>query len=266
MQNPKEITNEVLTSAPFIEEAKKQNILGILSSLNRFFNEKATQATEHLKFEPVKKDSNSHPLDIQRDVTYFKPKKSEPLTDNELKEILERYPSLLSIDLSWCRNITDIPLTHFESLKSINLEGCYELKSIAFPENLNTLQYISFKECASIEEIFFEGDFELVENLNLDCCVLVREFTFFESLPNLRHIDLTGCNLFEKGVEVLSKLCNLQSMILKECENIDHSHLTEVLPALKHLEELVLPEGRAFTSNTEILDWCKEQRNSPNFI
>ncbi len=79
-----------------------------LTSDLRFFYENATKATKHLKFK-------------------------NGVTDDELKEIIRKYPSLLSIDLSGCFQITDISfLANLNQLQSINLSGCGQITDFSF--------------------------------------------------------------------------------------------------------------------------------------
>ena len=88
MQNQAEaLVTGALTSDHFIgitKETKKGKLLSILSNLNGFFNKKATWSTKHLKFK-------------------------NGITDDALKEIIGKYPNLLSINLSRCLKITDFP-------------------------------------------------------------------------------------------------------------------------------------------------------------
>lgn len=78
--------------------------------------------------------------------------KGSSITDKELIEIIDKnQKSLIYINLSKCKNITDLSLKHLaklQNLKSLNLSGCDKITDAGIKE-LSTLQNLTALDLAA---------------------------------------------------------------------------------------------------------------------
>ncbi len=95
--------NRVVMLDPFVDRVVKDKALNSLfSGVNHFFYKKIVSLSSWMKLKPN-------------------------VTDGEIVWMVNQFPQLKHVDLSWCENITDggfSPLSALSQLQHICLRGC----------------------------------------------------------------------------------------------------------------------------------------------
>ena len=151
------------------------------------------------------------------------------LPADKIADEIKALPSLTSLDLSGCNEITGDELAEalmvLPRLTSLNLEGCRQITEEKLAEALMKLPNLT--------------------NLNLNYCRQITGENLAKALmklPNLTSLKLTGCNEItgDKLAEAIMKLPNLISLSLHYCNKITGDKLAEALMKLPKLTELNL--------------------------
>jgi internalin A len=118
---------------------------------------------------------------------------------NRLPPELEHLASLLSLNLSWCKDLTDISLlSRLTSLRSLDLSYCDQLRG-----DLTSL-----------------GRLTSLQSLNLWGCSLTGDLAPLAALTSLQSLNLGVCMRLSGNLSPLTGLTSLQSLHLKYCEQL----------------------------------------------
>jgi hypothetical protein len=177
----------------------------------------------------------------------------EHTLQQELLELLKRFPHLISLDLhgnSLIHDLTELPnLT--PRLEDLGVAACYLIQDFSFISKLKFLKKINLNCNQQIKELSFLEDLNIVDlslrgfgcNVGKNCAI---EFEIFNHFTSLEHLDLGWSNIrssadlslipsqikslgidycfsFEQSVldcSCLTHLINLNSLDLKSCYSI----------------------------------------------
>lgn len=195
------------------------------------------------------------------------------ISDDELGEIIARFPNIRGVDLSRCKQITDIGFAYLQSLtqlSSLTLTNCYKITNIGFAylQGLPQLASLGLSECSQITDADLAHLQPLTQLtcLNLDSCKITDAgLPHLQLLPQLTSLKLTLCKITDVGLVHLQPLKQLSfldlsctkvtdvglthlqglpliHLDLKHCQNITDVGLAH-LQALKQLSSLCLRGG-----------------------
>ena len=130
------------------------------------------------------------------------------------RSLENKFPNLLSLNLTGCINLTDASVSEVarrcSKLHTLNLRGCYNITD------------------ASVLEVARQGS-------------------------NLQSLNLAGCNITDASVVAVARGCsNLQSLGIRTCRNITDASVSEVARRCSNLHTLDLNMG--FQGNNNITD------------
>ena len=130
------------------------------------------------------------------------------------RSLENKFPNLLSLNLTGCINLTDASVSEVarrcSKLHTLNLRGCYNITD------------------ASVLEVARQGS-------------------------NLQSLNLAGCNITDASVVAVARGCsNLQSLGIRTCRNITDASVSEVARRCLNLHTLDLNMG--FQGNNNITD------------
>lgn len=166
------------------------------------------------------------------------PSKESEITDSTFDGIC--VPSLLSVDLSNCTNLTDSGVESIakgcHSLQSIKLELCRKLF------NNGSLNGLAF-------------NYSKLESLNLNCCANFTDDCLIDlakGCPHLSCIDLTnGQYITDDGLEELVKGCRqINEIVLSNCYRITDDGLISLANNLPRLQMIDLTRCRDITDRS----------------
>nr|CAB3488843.1 unnamed protein product [Digitaria exilis] len=202
--------------------------------------------------------------------------KSTGVTDSELSFAVSKLKNLLKLDITCCRNITDVSVASITrsctSLVSLRMESCSHVSSGA-------LQLIG-KHCSHLEELdFTDNDLDdeglkaltgctNLSSLKIGICLRISDegLTHIgKSCPKLRDIDLyrcggisddgviqiaQGCPMLEsinlsyctevtdRSLMSLSKCTNLNTLEVRGCPRVSSAGLSEIAMGCRLLSKL----------------------------
>ncbi|XP_076888621.1 TMV resistance protein N-like [Bidens hawaiensis] len=143
---------------------------------------------------------------------------------SQLKTLWERkldLPNLRSIDLSFSKDLTQIPdLTSTPKLVKLNLKGCTKLKELHQSVlSHKRLQFINLNGCAHLHSLGrsnMEMEMEALVTLILSGCSNLEYVPEFgDNMKCLEHLYVDGTNI-KRLPESLGKLCNLRKLDASE--------------------------------------------------
>ena len=152
----------------------------------------------------IEKTSVTNSEEVFENVTHIKVYPST--SDDELQDLVRKFPSLRSVDLSNCTQITDAGLAHLRgltSLENLNLHGCVHITDagLAHLRGLIFLKDLNLSDCYKITD---EGLAHLrglisLEKLDLSRCYKITDAEL-KNLANLlpscrRALSATGQNM-----------------------------------------------------------------------
>ncbi|XP_010442102.1 PREDICTED: disease resistance protein TAO1-like [Camelina sativa] len=184
----------------------------------------------------------------------------------KLWEGIKPLPNLKWIDLSWSKNLKELPdLSTATNLKELNLEDCSSLvelpSTIGYTKNLQKLnlrrcsrlislpsfigisshlQELSLDGCSSLVELpSFVGDLSNLNKLDFSyCSSLVKLGSFVGDVSNLKRLDFSRCSSLVELPSFVGNLSNLEEMNLIHCSSL--VELTSFVGNLSNLKELDL--------------------------
>jgi hypothetical protein len=166
------------------------------------------------------------------------------VTDAELVLLnsLRQVPSLHTLSLSGCPEVTDQGLIHLRTLgqlQALNLASTPGITDagLAHLRGLSRLTILSLNSCAGISDpgLAHVGILTSLLTLYLDNCSQITDFGInrLRTLTNLQALILTGCSqITDAALETVGTLRNLQTLNLDRCPRITDR-------GLSHLRELV---------------------------
>lgn len=188
------------------------------------------------------------------------------ITDADLIRIIQENKQLTSINLSYCRKITDVGiafLSQLPYLRSINLEGCVKITDVGInnfilpPRRqrtwneflflkkidhemvpLKNLQQLSVKGChhitnAALESISYlenlrELNIEACSNLSDEGLACISTLRFLEIL-RIKPSDLSGrMSITNRGCGYLSRLHSLKHLWLEDCFRVSREGVEQL--------------------------------------
>jgi hypothetical protein len=175
------------------------------------------------------------------------------LSNNKIRSIklLQKYPGLTSIDLSY-NDVDGISvLIGFVELEQLFLRGC-NIKDISSVEKLNKIVELDISNNDSISDFSFLNALKSLNKLNVSHTEF-NNLKDIESLSYLRYLDLTKCRvsnfylferfpmldtlklsyLEEREIKYLKYIYNLKQLTLSDCSNNTYKKLKEELNHVK---------------------------------
>ncbi len=160
--------------------------------------------------------------------------------DNLYQAFASAVPTLLHLNLSLCKHITDrciLKIVHnLENLETLELGGCSNVTDIglqAIANSLKRLKILNLRSCWNVSDQgvrLLAGQSEkssgivTLEQLVLqDCQHLSDDALRYISLglTNLNSINLSFCiNISDMGLKYLAKMGSLRDLNLRSCDNI----------------------------------------------
>lgn len=131
--------------------------------------------------------------------TYSKIKQLKMTDCKELTDVYIEMPMLESLDLSGCEKLRDIPSIHGETqntLTSVNISGCKEISELSSLDNV-PLKYLNISGCEKITYLrpLSVGMPRVIEELYAaDCTGLTGQVGIY---PTMRILDLENCTALE---------------------------------------------------------------------
>ncbi|KAF8039336.1 hypothetical protein BT93_B1771 [Corymbia citriodora subsp. variegata] len=187
--------------------------------------------------------------------------------------------SLISLDLSLCHNLNELPkeVGELQELKKLLLDASGITKIPISIHSLRKLERLSVKYCHSLVEIPLSfGNFSSLKELDLNYCKSLRELpSSLGSLFSLKELDLGYCKLLTKIPDSIGNLSSLEKLELSHCESL--RELPSSLGSLSSLKELDLGDCKSLTeipdsignlSSLEILvlSRCESLREIPSSL
>lgn len=152
------------------------------------------------------------------------------ISDVGMIELGGGLPSLQSLDVSYCRKLTDKGLKRVaegcHDMRKLQLAGCRLITDMA-------LQSLS-QNCHSLEE------------LGLDGCTSITDFGITELVKGckkIKFLDISKCsNVGDEGVSRVAKACssNLRTLKLLDCYKVKDNSMVSLATYCKNLETLVI--------------------------
>lgn len=138
-------------------------------------------------------------------------------------------------------------------LKSINLEGCTELKTVHEElKNMESLVFLNMRGCTSLKSL---PQMKLIslKTLILSGCSNLEEFNLISE--NLEELYLEGTAI-KRLPSTIGKLKRLVLLILKDCKRL--MSLPDSIGNLKALQKLVLSGCKSFTAFPKVKEEMKQ--------
>ncbi|KAG0559593.1 hypothetical protein KC19_10G116800 [Ceratodon purpureus] len=118
------------------------------------------------------------------------------------------------------------------SLRLVSFQGCAAVKTISgLGSKLTNIEFLSLRECYSLQECPGVGDLYALEELNLGHCGQLKDVPCLRMLTRLRRLIIEGCQQL-RAVPGLSDLVALEELWASGCTGL------EVLPDLRKLSKL----------------------------
>ena len=106
-----------------------------------------------------------------------------------------------TIDLEYCRNITDAGLAHLENVETIDLGGCYNITDAGLA-HLSSVKKINLSFCEGVTDAGL-AHLRNVENIDLGCCKNITD-AGLAHLKNVKEIHLSYCpGITDAGKQML---------------------------------------------------------------
>ena len=119
---------------------------------------------------------------------------------------VENPSNQLSLDLSECRNITDV--SALGGVHTLNLRGCWHITDVSALGGVHTL---TLRDCHNIPDVSALGG---VHTLTLHCCLNIRDVS---ALGGVHTLDLSRCY----DITDVSALGGVYTLDLSNCYNIE---------------------------------------------
>ncbi|KAG2301813.1 hypothetical protein Bca52824_030464 [Brassica carinata] len=136
------------------------------------------------------------------------------------------------LNLEGCTLLDELPLEiqNMKSLAFLNLRGCIRLWSL--PKiNLASLKTLILSDCSSLKE--FQLISESIEFLHLDGTAIYKLPPSIKNMQRLVLLDLKNCKVLKCLPKSLSKLKDLEELILSGCSSLEN--ILDVKHVMKHL-------------------------------
>ena len=223
-------------------------------------------------YSPIVDFASYFPESCQRDVESFYIDKDKffeadkKITNEDLKEIVEKHPYLESLDISNCDNIDDFTvLNRLENLRELSvnncdyftnlddISGCHNLRVLnignTFIKNLYTLKNFPNLEilncaCNSISDVNGIENCPKLTDVILWNCFSLNDISALDSLSNLKFLDIDSTSVSD--ILALSDCYNLEFLFMDNCNKVDDIFSLSVLTKLRCLlldgKNILMPE------------------------
>ena len=129
-------------------------------------------------------------------------------------------------------------------------ENCFNLKSVTFSKNLNTISPSAFKGCSSIESLNFNDNLREIGSNAFENCTSVKNVTFNNLLNTIGESAFSNCTSIEKA-ELPSSVSSLGENAFAGCTGLKNVTLSEKLKYISSgafsdcnsLESIDLPDN-----------------------
>ena len=158
---------------------------------------------------------------------------STRVSGESLRDIVERFPNISEINVSYCLSLKDEDLKEIAKLtrlKRLDLRGCNNITDAGLEaiSKLAQLQWLDLYGCKKITDAGLEAISKLMQLQRLDLrgCDNITDagLEAISKLMQLQWLDLGFCNnITDAGLEAISKLTQLQWLDLRGCYNITNA-------------------------------------------
>uniref|UniRef100_A0A1J3JNI6 ADP-ribosyl cyclase/cyclic ADP-ribose hydrolase n=1 Tax=Noccaea caerulescens TaxID=107243 RepID=A0A1J3JNI6_NOCCA len=161
---------------------------------------------------------------------------------------------LMWLDLNHSSKLRTLSgLWRARKLKSINLEGCTELKTVHEElKNMESLVFLNMRGCTSLKSLP-QMNLISLKTLILSGCSNLEEFNLISE--NLEELYLDGTAI-KRLPSTIGKLKRLVLLILKDCKRL--MSLPDSIGNLKALQKLVLSGCKSFTAFPKVKEEMKQ--------
>ncbi len=147
---------------------------------------------------------------------------------------LSNLPNLTSLNLEYCKKLTELSLSNLPNLRNLSLSACSKLTDISALSNLLNLASLNLSVCHSLTDISALSNLVNLTSLDLSSCSSLTDISALSNLPNLTSLDLSSCSSLT-DISALSNLPNLTSLNLEYCEQLTDISALSNLPNLTSL-------------------------------
>lgn len=234
LQDAKELTTLFLGGCKKIKDFSSLQYLSKLTSLNLEYCDqvkdieflKVCTSLTSLDLSKASSISNFSILKLLSELTTLN------LAGSKISDItfLHNYKGLKSLNLEGCREIKDFsPLHHCTGLMSLNLHGCSPIMDFSFLELFHELTSLNLGKCPTLKDISFLRSLTKLKSLNLEGCIEINDFSFIELLLELENLNLEWCT----QINNISSFSNLKGFL-----NFDNSTKVSDFSFLQHCKKL----------------------------
>ena len=182
----------------------------------------------------------------------------ETVTDATVQELCTVRPSMTKLDLTDCREITDVSLwaiaRHCVNLKSLVLSGCHQISHVGLRSlSLRLLEVteLDMSHCKSLDDltmtVIASGCWHL-ERLKLRGCLGITDTgvgKVAKASERLQYLDMNGCTAVgefgDHALKEIGAFCSqLKTLDLGGCKRVEDGGLRAVAQGCPELEELML--------------------------
>jgi internalin A len=155
----------------------------------------------------------------------------------QLPRELERLTLLQKLDLSWCKQLSDLSvLTGLTLLQDLNLSWCEQLIDVCELIELGGLQTLNLSGCGQLADLSALAGLKGLQNLDLSNCEQLVDVSMLAGLTSLRRLNLFWCRRLN-NISGLASLTGLRLLNLSQCAQL---HDISVLIGLTSLQWLDL--------------------------
>lgn len=210
--------------------------------------EKIREALKQIPWIPLSLQLDSdNKLELLIELT-IKHLKLKDVTDEGLQRLTIFFPSVVSLDLTYCDRITNRGLGELNELKNLAYLclSCTDQitnKGLGQLNDLTNLTFLDLSYCKNISEKKIKKlkGFKNLKFLNLSGLrhIKAHGLTLLKELQNLNYLNLSHCFFSDEGLTLLKESQNLTYLNLYACDQISDFGLSD-LKALKNLQFLSL--------------------------
>ncbi|RAP33483.1 hypothetical protein DID75_02155 [Candidatus Marinamargulisbacteria bacterium SCGC AG-410-N11] len=184
-------------------------------------------------------------------------KKEINLSNQPLRNF-KQYTNYTHIDLSNCEKATlNNWLEPFENVKNINLSGCRQITDVGLAY-LTNVREINLAQCKQITDVGLALLTQVIM-INLTCCYQITDVGLAKLPKSVTSINLTWCEkITDAGLAYLTSVTSINLTWCKKITNAGLAHLTKVTKINLNTCSNITNNGLAYLKSViEIsLRWC----------
>lgn len=254
----KELLKLIERASPFVQHLNLRGCAQLKTSTTLTLTNLTKASFEGCRF--LTADSISALLDQNPRLKYLDLCGLTTVDDSVLLKIVQHCSSMLSLNISYCKNVSSAALVHIAqnltSLRDLRIaESRVTLDVLSGLNKIDCLERLSLAGCSSLQDDWIKT-------------LLYGEFPFGLVYPetrvrsSLRHLDISRCsNLTGKALKYLRcVLPDLQKLELAGL-SLDDASMAELLPTLPSLTHIDLEDCTLSDASLVAMSSCKQLRH-----